>query len=244
MIEKQYATEVLLGLLAHPLSSARTVLEELAALPGARYYDGGRGYRHVYLPGKREDRVLLVAHADTVWDDQIRLSQTPVLRDGVIRGADPTLGLGADDRAGCAILRLLADSGHSLLVLDGEEYGSVAAHHIRETMPCLFDELNAHSYVVEVDRRMDGNYKVYDLPVTQEFRAFIEGATGYREADRRSSTDIRVLCRDVCGVNLSVGYYNEHTEEEHLVLDEWYRTLTLLEAMLAPPQKRYPLIKA
>ena len=241
MIKRQYAAEVLLGFLSKPLDSARTVLEEFASLPGARYCDEGRGYRHVYLPGKREDRVLLVAHADTVWDDQIRITQTPVLRDGVIRGEDPTLGLGADDRAGCAILWLLRESGHSLLVLDGEEYGSLAAHHIREEMPALFDELNSHAYAVEVDRRMDRNYKVYDLPVTQEFRAFIEGATGYREADRRSSTDIRVLCRDICGVNLSIGYYDEHTEEEHLVLDEWYRTLTLLETMLDPPQEKYRL---
>ena len=241
MIDKQYATEVLLGFLAKPLDSARTVLEEFAALAGARYYEEGRAYRHVYIPGTRPDRVLLVAHADTVWDGQVKIKQTPVLRDGVIRGEDRTVGLGADDRAGCAILWLLRESGHSLLVLDGEEYGSVAAHHIEEELPELFAELNAHAYVVEVDRRQDRNYKVYDLPVTQEFRAFIEDATGYREADRRSSTDIRVLCRDICGVNLSIGYYNEHTEEEYLVVDEWYRTLTLLEAMLAPPQRKYLL---
>ena len=32
-------------------------------------------------------------------------------------------GIGADDRAGCAILWLLKDSGHSLLVTNGEEIG-------------------------------------------------------------------------------------------------------------------------
>ena len=241
MIDKTTATEVLLGFLAKRLDSARTVLREFADLPRAVYYDEGRGYRHVYIPGTRPDRVLLVAHADTVWDQPGEWRQTPILRDGVIRGEDPSLGLGADDRAGCAILWLLRESGHSLLVLDGEEYGSIAAHHIEEELPELLRELNAHRYIVEVDRRMDKNYKVYDIPVTREFCDFIEEATGYLRADNRSSTDIRVLCKRICGVNLSVGYYNEHTEEEYLVLDEWYRTLTLLEKMLAPPQREFLL---
>ena len=240
-MDKTMATEVLLGFLSMRLDSARTVLEKFAALAGARYYEGGRAYRHVYIPGTRADRVLLVAHADTVWDGRGEVRQTPVLRDGVIRGEDPSLGLGADDRAGCAILWLLRESGHSLLVLDGEEYGSIAAHHIEEEHPDLLRELNGHRYIVEVDRRQDRNYKVYDIPVTREFCDFIEEATDYREADRGSSTDIRVLCKRVCGVNLSIGYYHEHTEGEHLVLDEWYRTLTLLEKMLAPPQREFLL---
>ena len=50
-----------------------------------------------------------------------------VFEDGVYSSGDDLCGIGADDRAGCAMLWLLRDSGHSLLILDGEEHGQVGA---------------------------------------------------------------------------------------------------------------------
>ena len=239
-MERHDAEEVLMRFLSYPLAEPTGVMAEFAALPRAVSDLAVPGERYVYVPGTRSDRVLLVAHADTVWDGEA--VEQRVYRDGgTVRGENAACGIGADDRAGCAILWLLRESGHSLLVLDGEEYGSLAARHLREAHAALFDELNGHAYMVEVDRRETENYKVYHLPVPQGFHEFIVEKTGYREADRRSSTDITVLCRDIAGVNLSIGYYREHSEEEHLVLDEWYRTLTLLRAMLAPPQRRFLL---
>lgn len=240
-MDRDGAVSALLRFLSYPLFEPIGVMGELAALPRAVSDLETPGERFVYVPGVREDRALLVAHADTVWDGDAGAVQSVYVADGVVRGRNASCGIGADDRAGCAILWLLRESGHSLLVLDGEEYGSLAARHLRDSHPALFDELNGHAYAVEVDRREDRNYKTYHLPVSREFLAFIEASTGYRSAGNRSSTDITVLCRDICGVNLSIGYYDEHTEEERLVLSEWYRTLSLLEEMLRGPQKRYLL---
>ena len=240
-MDRTYAEETLLRFLSYPLSEPTGVMAELASLPRAVYDLDTPGERYVYVPGTRADRVLLVAHADTVWDGDADAVQSVYVAGGVVRGRNAACGIGADDRAGCAILWLLRESGHSLLVLDGEEYGSLAARHLRDAHPALFDELNGHAYAVELDRREDKNYKTYHLPVSRAFLSFIESSTGYRSAGNRSSTDITVLCRDICGVNLSVGYYDEHTEEERLVLSEWYRTLSLLEEMLKGPQKRYLL---
>jgi hypothetical protein len=39
----------------------------------------------------------------------------------------------------------------------------------------------------------------------------------------------------MCGVNLSVGYYNEHTENERLVLAEWLHTLEMAQNWLTAP---------
>ncbi len=242
-MDKEQATEALLRFLSYPLCEPTGVMAEFAALPRAVSDLSVAGERYVYVPGTRADRVLLVAHADTVWDGDGDAEQSVYLEDGVVRGRNEACGIGADDRAGCAILWLLQKSGHSLLVLDGEEYGSLGARHLRDAHPDLFDELNGHAYAVEVDRREDRNYKTYNLPVSREFCKMIEASTGYRSAGNRSSTDITVLCRDICGVNLSVGYYDEHTEEERLVLSEWYRTLSLLEEMLRGPQKRFLLEK-
>ena len=57
--------------------------------------------------------------------------------------------------------------------------------------------------------------------------------TGYSEPDRRSRTDIVALCRQVPGVNLSVGYYGEHTARERLDIREWRHTLAVCRRWLA-----------
>ena len=244
-MDRNIAKEALEKFCSFDITSAKEILDEFASLPGAIVHcDGGKD-NFVYVPGTREDRVLLVAHADTVWDSLYGngrgYMQSLTEKDGVYRGANDECGIGADDRAGCAILWLLRNSGHSLLVVDGEEYGQIGSHHVRERYPALFDELNGHSYMLQFDRRENANYKVYSLPVTKEFIRFVESGTGYYNAGIYSRTDIVVLCRDICGVNLSIGYYNEHSAEESLVFEEWYSTLTIAERLLAEKQRRFPL---
>ena len=243
-MDKLTAKNVLETFCSYPLSSVEAVFDKFRELPGAVYHFDGEKRNFIYVPGKREDRVLLVAHADTVWDDlynRRHYDQELTEDGGVYMGKNAQCGIGADDRAGCAILWLLQNSGHSLLIVDGEEFGQIGSHHIKDAYPELFDELNGHCYMVQFDRRENRNYKVYNLPVSDEFIDFIEDTTGYYNAGRASRTDIIVLCRDICGVNLSIGYYNEHTGMEKVVFDEWYSTLELAENFLAKKQKRYPL---
>ena len=242
------ALGILAGFLEAPLDTATPVLERFAQLPGAiARMDGGKN-NFVYIPGARDDRVLLVAHADTVWDEDYigrhDTRQRPVWENGIVRGSNPECGIGADDRAGCAMLWLLRGSGHSLLVTDGEEHGQIGAHHIEASYPALFDELNRHSWMLQLDRRGDSDYKVYSLPVTEAFIRHVAAQTGYADAGRRSRTDIVALCRDICGVNLSIGYFDEHTPFETLSVEAWKRTLERVERMLAPRQNRFPMAPA
>lgn len=221
------------------MSNAYEVFDKFMTLPKARSYEHV-GYNYcVYVPGTRKDRVLLTAHADTVFG--IRGPHRMKFEDGIYRSLEPDEGIGADDRAGCAILWQLKDSGHSLLITNDEEIGCEGARTIRDFNPALYDELNAHSYILEFDRRHAKDYKVYDIPVSEEFKRYIEENTGFTEADKRSSTDIKYLCGYVCGANLSVGYYYEHTIEEYLVLDEWQNTLDIARKMLSKPQPRFLL---
>ena len=60
--------------------------------------------RFLYIPGTRPDRVLLLAHADTVWDAKPGYPAPVRYVDGVYSSQNPELGIGGDDRAGCAIL--------------------------------------------------------------------------------------------------------------------------------------------
>jgi len=229
--------DVLLDFLTCPLGSADIVLEKFAALPGA--IRRGEGLEQfVFKEGSRENRVLLVAHADTYWDNEYQMNESPpqILSrsNGIIKNKNG--GLGADDRAGCAIIWLLKEMGHSILITNGEEHGRKGSNWLMNQNHDIADKINStHQFVIQLDRRNGNDFKCYSVG-THEFRTYVNQATGYSEPDRSSYTDIVTLCRDICGVNLSIGYRNEHHNDEHLVVDEWLNTLDICRQWLSNPE--------
>jgi hypothetical protein len=93
-------------------------------------------------------------------------------------------------------------------------------------------DLFRHQFAVEFDRRNSNDYKCYTVG-TFDFCDYLDKETGYSEPDPYSYTDIVSLCRRITGVNLSIGYYDEHTEKERLVLSEWLHTLEMSRRWLA-----------
>lgn len=81
--------------------------------------------------------------------------------------------------------------------------------------------------MLQLDCGGASDYKTYGIPVTADFLSFIERETGYVRAESTGKTDIGRLCRDICRVNLSVGYYNERHPEETFVVAERERTLSI-----------------
>lgn len=227
--------EVLKDFLQISPYSSTPVLQRFAELPGAivQEGEGNSQERFVYVPGTRRDRVVLVAHADTVWHGHHKDPHHQVVAEnGLFRSASDNTGLGADDRAGCAILWLFRESGHSLLVTDGEERHQIGSRFLMEECPEIAEELNAtHQFMVQFDRRNARDFKCYDVG-TDAFRHYVHSVTGYTEPDKSAYTDITVLCRDICGVNLSVGYYDEHSKDECIYVDEWVHTLNLARKWL------------
>lgn len=239
-----YERKILEHFLSLPLNDPEAVLSEFQQLSGSKYYPPTSKEctdSFVYIPGARNDRVLIVAHSDTVFDWHGGATKF-IIEEGTYFSANKNAGIGADDRAGCAILWLLRDMGHSILITNGEECGSISAGRIATELPSLYDEINAHSYIVEFDRRHATDYKTYNIHVSREFISFIEGATGYTDAGKNSSTDITRLCGEICGVNFSVGYYYEHTPDECLVFAEWMNTLEVARNMLEGKQEKFPLL--
>ena len=235
---------ILWEFLSYPLFTADGVLMRFADLPGA-IYKKGKGYMQgfVYIPGTRTDAATLIAHADTVFD--FAGEHKMICEDGMIRSTQDGVGIGADDRAGCALLWLLKDSGHNILVMDGEERGQRGSHYLAEEYPDILKELQNSSFMVQLDRRNARDYKCYNIPVTEEFRQYIENETNYVDAGKSSRTDICVLCTEgCCGVNFSIGYYNEHTPDEYINVEEWIHTYNTVSKMLAKPLTRYSLLKA
>ena len=236
--------ELLERFLNIPVSCSDTLFEMFAALPRARYGKGEKPLqRFVYVPGTRKDRVLLVAHADTVWDENyVAPVKHEVAYDerGWFYSAVPDAGIGADDRAGCAVLWALRDSGHSLLIVDGEEHGKIGAAYIRKNLPRLFGELNRHRYMIQFDWAMTDICLYNHVNITPKFERYIEQQLGFFDYKVKGTCDLVILCRNICGVNLGVGYRQIHVPEERLVLADWEHTYQIVSEHLKKPQKRFP----
>lgn len=200
---------------------------------------------YIYVPGTRSDRVLLVAHMDTVWSRVPRIIE----ENGVIKSGNLVYtqendyvkikgtGIGADDRAGVAMAYALSHLGHSILITDDEESGCVGAIDIMQTD--LAYEIERHSFAVELDRR-DRSDIVFYNGEPKEFRRFAVAKTGYA-ANNGTYTDIVYLCQNMCSFNISVGYRNEHKPNEILVINWWRNTFNILNSFLSEEQKRWNL---
>lgn len=175
--------------------------------------------------------IVLVAHLDTVFLDMTR-SDMVIFYDQDKRVFWSPDGLGADDRAGVAmILTLISETKlrpHLLFTTD-EESKSEGAYHALSCLKHLFN--NDVRYVVQLDRQ---GYKeaVYYNCFNKKFEDYIT-SFGF-ETDFGTYTDISVLCPNwnIAGVNLSVGYYNEHSYVEHFFVNAWIYTYHRLIKML------------
>jgi hypothetical protein len=206
------------------------VLDLFSELPGAVKSIRKDLSSYVYIPGNREDRVLLIAHVDTVF---ARPPKTVTWVGNIAVNGDygKGSGLGADDRAGCAMLWAFRESGHSLLLVDGEESGCVGSSHAALEME---DVLADHQFAIEIDRRGDQEMVFYDC-ATQEFKDWIfNEATAEWGEGIGAFTDISAVCPEVgiCGVNLAAGYMYQHTSDEVFFLDAWERTRDFLDHLL------------
>jgi hypothetical protein len=193
----------------------KSVLLDL--FPGPDYY-GSASW--LWMPRKKGNpRVCLVAHIDTVFARPPRM----VLHDsrhGVYWSPD---GLGADDRAGVYACNLLRQhTGCMVLLTDGEERGGIGAHEACQAYPECFNNIRLF---VEIDRRGRAEMVFY-AGEPPEFRRFI-GGFGFHERNG-SFSDISVLVPNfgIPGVNLSVGYYGQHSTSEYLVTKHLYETIT------------------
>lgn len=175
----------------------------------------------------------LVAHLDTVfpkpptqffYDKQKNVLWSPE-------------GLGADDRAGIFSILTIVQEGyrpHIILTTD-EEMGGIGADVIAQKYHNYpFKNLQ---FLIQLDRRGANDCVFYDL-YAPEFVKYIE-SFGFVEA-WGSFSDISILCPEwqVCGVNLSIGYINEHQQIEHLFVGHMFDTIQKVKKILE--QGSYP----
>jgi tripeptide aminopeptidase len=196
--------------------------------------------------------ILLNAHLDTV--DEIE-EDREIIKKGKIWSSSKGI-LGADDRAGVAVLLHIAESLHLSSTFNGkvkfiftveEECGLVGANEVDD-----YFLWNTDAAIV-VDRRGIGDIVTscggYVPFCDQRYGAFFEevaiseGFNNWKATSGGSSDTWVWAMHGIESVNLSAGYFNEHTDEECLDVEGCYRTAMLIEGVFKRSREMKGVLK-
>lgn len=182
-----------------------------------------------YIVAAGEGPICLIAHLDTVLDKPPKV----IFHDKEYNVMWSPAGLGADDRAGIWIILELLKKGYrpSIVFTLGEEIGGIGAIQLITDYPEINKILPDVKFLIELDRQGHDDAVYYHCD-NEVFEEWIQ-SYGFRK-DWGTFTDISIIAPKwkTAAVNLSVGYFNEHTQLEHLMLNDMYKTMIKVEAML------------
>lgn len=201
-----------------------TLSRSLYELLKAKYKKVIYNEKFIYAVG--DIPVALCAHMDTVF------TNTPVdiYYDKEANVLWSPQGLGADDRAGVwAILSILKTQLRpSVIFTMDEECGGLGASALIKKYKKPLTDLK---YVIQLDRQGMDDCVFYDCD-NRDFVEYVE-SFGFHE-QIGSFTDISIICPEwkVAGVNLSVGYFREHSPTETLNVSYLLSTITKTIKML------------
>ena len=206
--------------------------EDLLKLVAAflyKHYDRVEAtYDYIFAEG--DIPVALVAHLDTVF----MTPPTEIYYDKEAGVMWSPQGLGADDRAGIFAIIKIIQSGlkpHIIITTD-EEYGGLGARWLIYDYPeCPFKECH---YLLELDRQGTNDACFYDCG-NEEFIEFIEQA-GFCETLGIYSDICELSPKwDIASVNVSVGYFDEHSAIERLRVPVLLQTIKSVQKLLSKP---------
>jgi hypothetical protein len=166
-----------------------------------------------YIYAEGNIPVMLVAHLDTV---HYSLPKR-IFHDQIQNVLWSPEGLGADDRAGVwAILQLITDEKKPYIIFTTkEEIGGVGAYKVIDEIK----NIPPVNLIIELDRKGSNDAVFYSCD-NKDFVDYVENF-GFTK-NYGSFSDISIICPEwrIAGVNLSTGYYNAHTKEEYLNVNE------------------------
>ena len=194
----------------------------------------GFGYDVVYADGylfaKGNIPVMLCAHMDTVHKKPVE--NIYMSDNGCIWSPQ---GIGGDDRCGIytAIMSIRDGRKPYILFTEDEEIGCIGAGYFADDVfnGVIKEEDININFIIEIDRK-GSNDSVYYSCDNPEFEKFIDGY-GFKTA-WGSCSDISDVAPalGVAAVNLSSGYYNAHTTDEYIVLDELYNIIDRVNTII------------
>ena len=187
--------------------------------------------RDGYLYAEGNIPILVTAHLDTVHKE---LPKEIIYSDGCVTSPQ---GIGGDDRCGVyIIMELLKDKDKRphVLFCEDEEIGGVGSEKFVTDHQSPINDLIDREicYCIDIDRKGNNDAVYYELE-NESFEDFI--SKRFWQTAYGSFTDICNICpkMKVAGVNLSCGYYKQHTKDEYVVLKEMEKALREIKALIA-----------
>ena len=184
--------------------------------------------------------LCLVAHIDTVSPIKTKVGRVFDFYNGIIRAYHETSTgtvraavLGADDRAGCyglyRLMRANPVNRPHILLLNYEEVGGIG---VRDFVKKVDASKLGVNLFIELDRQGCNHYVQYnDNPdcVHDYIQSF-----GFDSQGRGSFSDISVISATtkIPSVNLSIGYYRQHTTSEMLDTAVMNMTIAKVQMMI------------
>ena len=187
-------------------------------------------YEDGFIYSKGDIPVLLVAHMDTVFEETTKKIIYDQKDDKIYNFYG---GLGGDDRCGIyAIIQLLEKYRPHVLFTDDEEIGCVGAEKAIKKLKNIPNV----KYIIEFDRKGKDDCVFYDCD-NKDFMEYIE-SFGFK-TNYGTYSDVLVLGVDwdIASVNLSIGYYNEHTMREYIIFSQLLNTINRADKMLNSLEK-------
>lgn len=186
-----------------------------------------------YIYAKGDMPVCLTAHMDTVHKAKVKDYYGYYDKKNKRNIISSPQGIGGDDRCGVyMIMNILQTTSYrpSIIFCEDEEMGGIGSGKFVRTE--YIRELEDMKFFVELDRA-NGNDLVFYDDINTEFHEWCEQITNYTE-NYGSFSDISELCpaAGVSGVNISCGYYNAHTTDEYVVLEEMMKGIKATKKLL------------
>ena len=193
-----------------------------------------------YIFGQGEIPILLVAHADTVFNHHDRGKRFPIFHDQKEQLIWSPEGLGADDRAGCLMVEMVLRSGLQphILITDGEERGGIGASaFISDGGDDALKGLDI-KFMLEVDRKGKDEVVYYGCEgKNKKWSDWVEGFGFKHRYGTFSDISSIMGAIGICGANLSAGYFDNHTINERLYYGELDKTIEKVIEMIKQGEK-------
>jgi hypothetical protein len=198
---------------------------------------------YIYLKNPKST-LLLQAHVDTVRHKNTKL-ELKRFRNILFNGNGI---LGADDRLGVWIALQVLNVAieqklpiPNIIFTNGEETGSTGMKTLCKQI--VAKQVNHIELAIALDRRGSTEYVTYnDLP--KEVATYIETFGWIEHTGSYSDISVFTDTFSVPSVNISIGYYNQHTANEQIHLDEADLAIRrLVNVVKEPIDKLYPSVK-
>ncbi len=194
--------------------------------------------KYAYWVGN--SNICLVAHCDTV--ERAKNVKLNIVQTDDTYHCNGKSALGADDRAGvyaiANIYNKIINKPHIILTFEEEIGGRGIKQFIQDhdQMPFNVD------FFIELDRRGNNDYIDYSGRLPKEIAIWVE-SFGW-EYNFGTYSDVADLTRayDIPHMNLSIGYYNQHTNREYVVISEVETIIERVIKMLESSMPEFKLI--